>query len=158
MDATADRDTSSPLSSDLPAMFRPPVNRAMRVLDRSFFKKTIPLSAATVFKASDISNVRKELLKSRDLLSLPRLSAIREVKQDDVVRKCLLLREGIKHDDAATWSPKISELVNTGVVGVRPYDLTLEYDYWNYADIIAAILPEDLLDEIPQGFTQVGHI
>lgn len=26
------------------------------------------------------------------------------------------------------------------------------------ADIIAAILPEDMLDEVPQGFTQVGHV
>lgn len=26
------------------------------------------------------------------------------------------------------------------------------------ADIIAAILPEDMLDEVPQGYTQVGHV
>ncbi|KAE8149975.1 hypothetical protein BDV25DRAFT_129962 [Aspergillus avenaceus] len=143
---------------DLPTMFRPPVNRAMRVLDRSFFKKTVPLSAATVFKNSDISRVRGELHKSRDLLGLPRLASIREVKVDDQVRKCLLLREGIKFDDATTWSPKVSELVEKGAVGVDRFDLTLEYDYWNYVDIMNAILPEELLEEIPQGFTQVGHV
>ena len=26
------------------------------------------------------------------------------------------------------------------------------------ADIISAILPEDMLQEFPQGFTQVGHV
>ncbi|OJI85621.1 hypothetical protein ASPTUDRAFT_55238 [Aspergillus tubingensis CBS 134.48] len=144
--------------SDLPAMFRPPVNRAMRVLDRSFFKKTVPISAAAIFKTSDISNVRKELTKSRDMLVLPRLGSIREIKINDLVHKCLLLKEDIKHDDTATWSPTISELVKKGMVGVRPYDLTLDYDYWTYVDIMSCILPEDMLDEIPQGFTQVGHV
>ena len=142
---------TQPLRSDLPAMFRPPVNRAMRVLDRSFFNKTVPVSAAAIFKISDISNVRKELTKSRDLLQLPRLGCIREIKVDDLMHKCLLLKEEVKHDgllctwdvgdeidvltgelDAATWSPTISELVQKGVVGVKPYDLTLDYDYWTY--------------------------
>jgi tRNA (guanine37-N1)-methyltransferase len=85
-------------SSETATMFRPPVNRAMRTLDRSFFQKTIPLSAARVFKPSDISNVRKELLKN-DLLVLPRISSIRHVKeQDGSVLKALLLRESVKVD------------------------------------------------------------
>ncbi|KAL4918817.1 hypothetical protein BDW62DRAFT_210213 [Aspergillus aurantiobrunneus] len=146
------------LRGDLPEMFRPPVNRAMRVLDRSFFKRTVPISAATIFKPSDISSVRSKLMKSRDALALPRLGGIRDIEKDNVVRKCLLLRETIKHDDTATWSPTINELVGSGVVGLGPYDLTLDYDYWNHSDIMDAILPEDMLDEVPQGFTQVGHV
>ncbi|PYH40281.1 uncharacterized protein BP01DRAFT_396000 [Aspergillus saccharolyticus JOP 1030-1] len=149
---------TKPVRSDIPAMFRPPVNRAMRVLDRSFFKRTVPLSAATIFKTSDIATVRQALHKKRDLLALPRMATLRDVQQDDVVRKCLLLREEIKHDDTATWSPTVSELVEKGMVSVGPYDLTIEYDYWTYADIMASILPEELCDEIPQGFTQVGHV
>lgn len=59
-------------------------------------------------------------------------------------------------------------------MAVSPYDLTLDYDYWTYgmshvhgfsclvliitADIITAILPEQDMQEIPQGFTQVGHV
>ncbi|CAG7961672.1 unnamed protein product [Penicillium salamii] len=135
-------------------MFRPPVNRAMRTLDRSFFRKTIPLSAARVFKASDISNVRKALAKS-DLLVLPRVNSVREVKeQDGSVLKALLLKGEIN----TTWSPTMQGLVEKGTVAVAPYDLTLEYDHWTYADIIASILPEDLMEEMPQGFTQVGHV
>ncbi|KAL4974949.1 hypothetical protein BDW66DRAFT_160854 [Aspergillus desertorum] len=150
--------TRRPRPSDLPEMFLPPVNRAMRVLDRSFFKKTVPLSAATIFKNSDISRVRRALELSKDILALPRLNTIQDIKKDNVVKKCLLLRETIKHDDTATWSPTINELVDDGVVGVGPFDLTLEYDYWLHSDIISAVLPEELLEEVPQGFTQVGHV
>lgn len=109
---------SSSNSDKLPVMFRPPVNRAMRVLDRSFFRKTIPLSAATVFENSNISRVRNALAKSSDLLTLPRLNIIRSAPTEQTVerkaegetertrktkptgpeRKCLILREGIKHD------------------------------------------------------------
>ncbi|KAJ5680583.1 hypothetical protein N7536_011722 [Penicillium majusculum] len=144
---------------ETPAMFRPPVNRAMRTLDRSFFRRNVPLSVARVFKTSDISNVRKELVKSRDILLLPRISPIREVKdQDGKAWKAMLLREDLKVDDKATWSPTINELVNKGTVALGPYELLLEYDHWSYAEIISSILPEDLMEEIPQGFTQVGHV
>ncbi|KAL4926997.1 tRNA (guanine) methyltransferase [Aspergillus undulatus] len=144
--------------SELSEMFRPPVNRAMRVLDRSFFKRTVPVTAAAIYKNTDISTVRKRLDKSRDTLEIPRLKRMYEVKVDDVVRRSLLLREGIKHDDNATWSPTVSELVNRGVVSLQPYELTLDYNSWNYADIIEAILPEDSLEEIPAGFAHVGHV
>jgi hypothetical protein len=66
-------------TSALPPMFRPPVNRAMRVLDRSFFRKTIPLSAATVFDNANIARVRVALAKSQDALNVPRLEVIREI-------------------------------------------------------------------------------
>lgn len=85
-------------------MFRPPVNRAMRTLDRSFFRKTVPLAAARVFKTSDISNVRKELSKG-DLLVVPRVNCIREVKeQDGRVLKALLLKENVKPDSKSSHS------------------------------------------------------
>ena len=34
--------------------------------------------------------------------------------------------------DASTWSPKLSELIRTSQVSLLPYDLKLDYDYWNY--------------------------
>lgn len=84
---------------ELPAMFRPPVNRAMKTLDRSFFRKTVPLAAAKIFEKSQISSVRQALGKNHDLLALPRLNVIREFKeQDGAIRKGLLLREDIKVD------------------------------------------------------------
>lgn len=83
---------------EIPAMFRPPVNRAMRTLDRSFFRKTVPVSAAKIFQNSEISGVRKALGSNKDLLVLPRLNVVRELKEQDGVKKALLLREGVKHD------------------------------------------------------------
>lgn len=80
-------------------MFRPPINRAMRILDRSFFSKDIPLSAARVPSVQNISRCRSELERSRDLL---KLSGVVTVRQDpellDQGKKCLLLRPEIKHD------------------------------------------------------------
>ena len=34
--------------------------------------------------------------------------------------------------DASTWGPKLSELVKESQVILVPYDLNLDYDYWNY--------------------------
>lgn len=95
-------------------MFRPPVNRAMRVLDRSFFKKTVPISAATVLDNKNISSVRKQLESSKDILDLPRYNSIRFPETASLVvekgqtlqldksellkKKCVLLREDIKYD------------------------------------------------------------
>lgn len=50
------------------------------------------------------------------------------------------------------------ELVQAERIGVIPYELHLEYDYWTYWDIMNAILPEDEQDEIPSGFNIVGHV
>jgi tRNA (guanine37-N1)-methyltransferase len=81
-------------------MFRPPVNRAMRVLDRSFFYKKIPLSAAKVFENTKISQIRGELTKSKDILFLDRYA---NVKLDDsepveLKKRCVLLKPEIKYD------------------------------------------------------------
>lgn len=34
--------------------------------------------------------------------------------------------------DASTWGAKLSELVKTSQVSLLPYNLDLDYDYWNY--------------------------
>jgi tRNA (guanine37-N1)-methyltransferase len=87
--------------SQLDDMMRPPVNRAMRTLDRAFFSKTIPISAARVFTNQHISQCRKDLERSSDLLQATRLSSI--IQDPDVElakqgRRCLLLKPEIKHD------------------------------------------------------------
>jgi tRNA (guanine37-N1)-methyltransferase len=35
--------------------------------------------------------------------------------------------------DTKTWSPTINALVEEGTVGLGPYDLILNYDYWTYS-------------------------
>ena len=79
------------------AMFRPPINRAMRTLDRSFFQKSIPLSAARIRDNKQISKYRTEL--GHDLLKLDRMSAVRPVRDSEGQEaKALLLRPEVKPD------------------------------------------------------------
>jgi hypothetical protein len=82
-------------------MFAPPVNRAMKVLDRSFFQRTVPASAARIFKPQDIARCRKELQLSRDTLPNNRIQPVRP--DPDAARaqkggKCLVLKPEVVHD------------------------------------------------------------
>ena len=81
------------------ANLRPPINRAMRSLDRSLFNLSLPISAARVLQKQFISNCRSQLLKSKDLTELERLGPIAQ-DPDPVLaatgRKCLLLRSDLK--------------------------------------------------------------
>lgn len=79
-------------------MFRPPVDRAMRVLDRSFFHKTIPLAAAAVFEYRQIGPCRS--LLNRDLLDLERVPCVKEISDPETktLRKVLLLKPDIRPD------------------------------------------------------------
>ncbi|MCJ1368454.1 tRNA(m(1)G37)methyltransferase [Acarospora aff. strigata] len=142
-------------------MFRPPVNRAMRVLDRSFFKKRIPLAAARVLDNTKISKCRKELERSKELLRLERIAVVRPDPEEGPRasgRKCLLLQATVIPNDTSTWSSTLQDLVANKDLNVLDYKLDLNYDYWTYHDIISSILPEDEQEELPTGFSVVGHI
>lgn len=98
-------------------MFRPPVNRAMRTLDRSFFQKTFPISAARVANNKDISLVRKALEKSKDVLSAPRLQSVQADPLPELAskgRKCVLLRPDVRHDGRLAYAPVCAERVLMG--------------------------------------------
>ncbi|KAF1359404.1 guanine(37)-N1-methyltransferase [Lizonia empirigonia] len=145
-------------------MFAPPVNRAMKVLDRSFFQKTVPASAARIFKPQDIARCRKELQLSKDTLPNNRIQPVRPDPDADRAQKggkCLVLKPEIVHDDRTTWSPKLRDLEQDGTLGVIPYQLHLDYDYFTYSEITSATIPPPEKkndDEIPQGFTLAGHV
>ncbi|KAK8236213.1 guanine methyltransferase Trm5 [Phyllosticta capitalensis] len=139
-------------------LFRPPVNRAMRTLDRDAFRKTFPISAAVVKQNKDISSLRQALNQSNDALNIPRLSLL-QTAPNMPHNKCMLLRPDIKHDYPATWSPTLTEIVNQARVDVVPYDLVLDYDYWSYDQIMSAIVPEENQEVyFPKRFTEVGHV
>lgn len=78
----------------LEEMFRPPINRFMKVLDRSFFHKTIPISAAKVNDKKQISKLRVDL--KHDILHLDRLQVIRSIPGSEPgAGKALLLKPEI---------------------------------------------------------------
>lgn len=91
---------------------RPPINRAMRTLDRSFFKQIFPISAARLSNNQDISSCRSILSKSKDMLTLERFPSVQP--DPDIIlaqqgRKCLLLRPDIKPDGTRA-APCVQEL------------------------------------------------
>ncbi len=89
-------------SAHLPPIFLPPTNRAMRELDRSFFHKTLPIAAATVFNNRDLSAVRDQVQRAGNLLSVFSVN-VKTVVVDETVsggKKCVLLKPGIV---AAGW-------------------------------------------------------
>ena len=76
-------------------MFRPPVNRAMRVLDRSCFQIRVPLSAAKVYDKTQISKLRSEL--GHDVLRLERFQCVQPIRgTKGEEHKALLLDPRIK--------------------------------------------------------------
>jgi len=82
-------------AAELPEIYRPPINRSMRVLDRSFFQKTIPIAAATVFEDQNISLVRGKVQSAGHLFGV---YSIKSIVPDETVpgRKCILLQPGIR--------------------------------------------------------------
>ena len=115
-------------------MFRPPVNHAMRMLDRAFFRKTVPLAAARVLEDAQISRCRMDL--GQDILHIDRISCVRSVPDDQSAgqrgRKALLLSPKIRPEDPSTWSSKLLELIEAKKVNITPYELKLSYDTWTY--------------------------
>lgn len=92
MSSTMESHTIAPHVS---SPFDPPLNRSMRVLDRSLFQKTLPIAAATVFDDRNLSKVRDTIRKSGNLLvGIP----VSSIQPDELVpgRKCILLMPGIE--------------------------------------------------------------
>lgn len=81
-------------------LFRAPAAaRAIKTLDRALFARTLPAAAASIKENKTISNIRKQLEKTNELLSLERFDSI--VSDPDAAlaaqgKKCLILKPTIK--------------------------------------------------------------
>ncbi|EGW35503.1 uncharacterized protein SPAPADRAFT_58742 [Spathaspora passalidarum NRRL Y-27907] len=130
--------------------YPPPVNRSMVELDRSFFHREVPLLAAYFPNAKHIGEFVKRC--KQDILYMPNIKHI--VQMDD--SKAVLLQDRIT--DVSQLSALSQEKVKEFGVELRPYTMQLDYSFWKTDDILRAILPENLLDETPSGFSQAGHL
>lgn len=142
-------------------LLRPPVLRPSTVLDKAAFTKTVNLAAACIRDNRNITRIRQALTKNNDALSLDRLSAIIPDPDASLAakgRKALLLKPAISPAKPESWGPVITELVSRDEVGVVPYELQLDYEYWTYRDVLSALLPPELHDDIPSGFNTAGHV
>ncbi|KAI4124535.1 MAG: hypothetical protein LQ338_004746 [Usnochroma carphineum] len=147
-----------------PVMFRPPINRAMKTLDRSFFKKDLDLAAACVVDRKKIASFQKEL--SKDILKLERLPPTRPVPSNvtaDSSARCLLLKPEVQVDGRLGFNRKVGNCYVDRLsipVGLRrrlaaPFGIPA---HEAVDDIMTAILPDSEQDEIPVGFSVVGHV
>ena len=84
--------------SEASNMFRPPVNRSMKILDRSFFRRKIPTSAARILENKAIPRCKSML--GHHLLKLDRMQGI--VSLGDKNTKALLLSPNIRADGEAS--------------------------------------------------------
>ena len=84
-------------SADLPELFLPPINRSMQTLDRSFFRKVVPLAAASISDVKQITNIRKELEKAGVILKVHPIKSLRDDEKTPGA-KCLLLKPEIRPD------------------------------------------------------------
>lgn len=152
--------TESP-QEDTMSLLRPPVLATSTILNKAAFAQTFNIAAASVRNIKNISRIRQELSKSKDLLTIERQSSVVPDPDADLAakgRKCLLLTPRISPTKPETWGPLVSELVKQEDIGIVPYKLELGYDYWTYRDVLTSLLPPELHDDIPAGFNTAGHV
>ncbi|TKA55420.1 hypothetical protein B0A53_02345 [Rhodotorula sp. CCFEE 5036] len=127
-----------------------PVHRGMQQLDRSAFNQQLTLLAARLPAAKTTQFMHKD---AKDFVL--RLRGIGPVNPDPSEQhRRVLLRTG----DRSALPAELVELVNRSGGEVVEHQVQLDYDFWSADQILQAVLPEELLDESPTAFTQVGHI
>jgi tRNA (guanine37-N1)-methyltransferase len=134
--------------------FEPPTNRNMEILDRDFFQKTIPVTAASIVEKRKISEFKKQLEQSD--------GALKTIHSDPTgsSAKCVLLKPDVRKDDPSTWSPYLKGLIDAKQVLLRDFNLRITYEDFTMQQILSAVLPElpDDEQETPAGFAQAGHV
>lgn len=155
------KDKTQPSQVETMSLLRPPVLGPSTILNKAAFAQTLNIAAASVRDIKNITRLRQELFKSKDLLAIERQSSVVPDPDTSLAakgRKCLLLKPTISPTKPESWGPVISELVRQEDVGIVPYKLELGYDYWTYRDVLTSLLPPELHDDIPAGFNTAGHV
>lgn len=154
--------------------YQPPVDRNMKVLERSFFITKIPLCIVQFADPKNISLFSKNFRES--ILRVPRIPHVVRLGQlggsapsaqgkslacdNGIVVKGVLLNDSISSVEEASQklSKDAQEFLRKTQAKIIPYEYVLDYDFWKAEEILRAVLPVEFLDEIPTGFTVTGHI
>ncbi|EMG48434.1 hypothetical protein G210_1005 [Candida maltosa Xu316] len=130
--------------------FAPPINRNMVELDRSFFKKDVPVLAAYFPQPQHLGKFVKAC--QGDIFYVQSVKHI--VPMDN--SKAVLLRSDVKQ--VTDLSAKTQEIIKEFGIELKPYTVHLDYSFWKSDEILKSILPEELTNDIPSGFSQAGHL
>ncbi|KAI9570329.1 S-adenosyl-L-methionine-dependent methyltransferase [Boletus coccyginus] len=132
----------------------PPIHQWMKdSLDRNAFHRSLQVVGVRVPANKTTNILRSELLK-RYIIDLPKIKSVvwdPAGKQD---RRVILLK--VKEEAALT--PEARLFLQEQRVDLVQHKIDLDYNYWTADDIINSILPEDLCDGSPTGFSITGHI
>lgn len=135
----------------------PPVDRTMTTLNRKFFSKTIPLVQAFFHDPRDIAKFMRT--QHNDVLNIRGVANVIKYPEYGTARGVLLTERLTNLNDAPSILAKgCFDYFKKNNIYLSEYKLKLDYDYWKADEILKAILPEDLTEDIPSGFTQIGHI
>ncbi|KAJ4485747.1 Met-10+ like-protein-domain-containing protein [Lentinula aciculospora] len=122
-------------------------------LDKSAFRKSIPVLAARV-PASQTSLILRSEVTRKYLIGLPKVRPVVSDPSAPDGDKLVLL--GVSNQD--DLSPESMKLIESKSNGFANYNLVLDYDYWTASELLQAILPEKLREGAPVGFAATGHI
>lgn len=141
------------------AFFDPPESvRGMKVLDRNLFQKTVLIPGLAVPEKSIgklAKSLKKEVLRFRSIKPVVELSA----KDSFAKSHKLMLFNPMKIKSAEDFNEDqriVLEKLNVVFSSFQFYSFDMKYDNWDHAEIIKAVLPEEL--EAVTGFAIVGHI
>ncbi|KAJ7070788.1 Met-10+ like-protein-domain-containing protein [Mycena amicta] len=123
-------------------------------LDRALFRKSIPILAARV-PATKIGSLRKSEPMRGVLMDLPRLRSVEPDPSNPVGDTKLVLLKASSEEDITVSTRDFLKAESNGLV---PYTIELGYDYWTADELIQAIVPDELRDRSPAGFSSTGHI
>ncbi|EPE09428.1 trna (guanine-n -)-methyltransferase [Ophiostoma piceae UAMH 11346] len=161
-------------STSAMSFIRPPILRsaaltASATLNKALFTETFEIAAARVHDNRLISKFQKALTGTQELLKAERIAPVADDPETISTetpgqakspqrRKCLLLNPTVSPTAPDSWSDVLKQAVEKKELGVIPYKLTLDYDYWTSRDVLVSVLPEEFHDDIPTGFNTAGHV
>ncbi|KAN0100387.1 Met-10+ like domain containing protein [Tylopilus felleus] len=132
----------------------PPILRWMRdSLDRSAFRTSLHVLGVRIPANKTTGIMKSELLK-RYIIDLPRIKTVIWDPAGNQDHRVVLLK--VKEEAALTQEARL--FLQEQRVDLVQHTIDLDYNYWTADDIINAILPEDLCDGSPTGFSITGHI
>ncbi|KAJ2696541.1 tRNA(m(1)G37)methyltransferase [Coemansia sp. IMI 203386] len=133
-------------------MYKPPVHRGMKELDRAAFSLIIPVVALRV-PTKTVGRIKAEI--SSDILKVPKLrNVVNDSKSNEF--KILLLDSAISSTDLTGASEKLHNLVKQDKLEAVHHQVILDYEHWSADEILKAVLPDS--NEAPTSYEQIGHI
>ncbi|QDZ22378.1 tRNA (guanine(37)-N1)-methyltransferase [Chloropicon primus] len=130
------------------------VNVSGEDFDREQFKRDLNLLALRV-PLNKIGPVRSQLAKAKLILKMPRVKTIVSTPDNAADKKMILLAEGCTPEA----QPRLRELMQEhDLEEPVPYKHTLGYEYLTADQVLGALIPKDVIGEIPTSFETIGHI